>query len=217
MLSDIRQRTNQENSTFVTDAELTEYLNQELAELHGRLVYTQGQPLLRSEYPITVTAGTATYPLAADFLSVQEVMATINGSSGFLRPFMASEHGYLSSTGAALPYMPVMYRVQGDNIEFRPATQSFAATVYYTPACPRLVNPGDPFDGFNGWEMAAIAGACAQVMAKEESDPSFFFNIKQGWIQQIEKLAAHRDMSNPERVQDVERYADFPPGTWWLG
>jgi hypothetical protein len=58
MLLDVRQRTNQENSTFVTDAELTEYLNQELAELWTRLVLNQGQPHFRSSTTIPVVPPT---------------------------------------------------------------------------------------------------------------------------------------------------------------
>ncbi len=221
MLTDIRQRTNMENSTFVTDAELTEYLNQELAELHGRLVYNQGQPLIRSQTTINVVSPTAVYSLPADFLAVQEVTATVNGVTGNIRPFMMSEHGLLTSPGAVLPYLPVMYRVQGNNIEFRPATQSFTATLYYTPSCPRLVNPADTFDGYNGWEMAAIYGACAIVAAKEETDMAAFHEQrKAGIVQQIEKLAAHRDMSMPERIQDVRddgtEWIQGGPLGWWL-
>src|SRR5690349_4605248 len=130
MLLDIRQRTNQENSTFVTDAELTEYLNQELAELWGRLVYNQGQPHLRSSTTVDVTAGTALYPLPADFWSMQEVTATINGVTGFVQPFMVSERAALSSETAQLIYSPIRYRIVADNIEFLPSTQSFTATLY---------------------------------------------------------------------------------------
>ncbi len=56
-----------ENSEFVTDDEITEYLNQELAELHGRLTSNEQQPHFRSQNNISVVSGTALYALPADF------------------------------------------------------------------------------------------------------------------------------------------------------
>lgn len=219
MISDVRLRTNQENSTFVTDSEITEYINQELAELWTRLVMAQGQPHYRSSTTISVVTPTAIYALPADFWTVQEVSGTANGSTFNLRPFMANEHAALSSTGIFAPYGPVMYRIQAGNIEFRPATESFTATVYYTSYQPRLVAGSDTFDGFNGFEMCAIAGACATVLAKEESDPSFYLSLKDRFYTTAERAAAHRDMSSPERVQDVVGVnTDMDAGRafgWW--
>ena len=204
LLLDIRQRTNQENSTFVTDAELTEYLNQELAELWGRLVLNQGQPHLRSSTSVSVVSGTALYALPADFWTLQEVTGTQNGVTGSILPFSAAEHAILTNGSALLPFGSVRYRIQASNIEFRPATESFTATVYYTPCQPRLSAGADTFDGFNGYEVAAIYGVCATVLAKEESDPSFYAGQKERICRHIVALAAHRDMSNPERVNDVQ-------------
>lgn len=193
-----------ETSTFVTDAELTGYLNTALADLWGRLVLNQSQPFYRSQTTIDVVLGQNLYPLPADFLTLQEVTATLGGVTGSLRPFMPAEHGPLSSLPARLSSVPTLYRVQGDNIEFQPVTQAFTATVYYSPCQPVLDDPSDTFDGFNGWELAAIYDVCATVAAKEESDPSFFLAQRDRMYAQIDRLAAYRDMANPERVQDVE-------------
>lgn len=206
LLLDVRQRTNQENSTFVTDSELTEYLNQELAELWTRLVMAQGQPHYRSTATIPVAAGTATYTIATyapDFWALQEMTATRNGVVAPMVPFMPIEHAGLTSTSLYASFHPVRYRIQGSLIEFRPATEGFTATMYYTPFQPRLTVGTDTFDGFNGFEMCAVAGVCATVLAKEDSDPSFYVGQKERFYAVTERAAAHRDMSNPERVQDV--------------
>lgn len=215
MLQDVRQRTNQENSTFVTDAEITEYLNVELAELWGRLVLNQGQPHFRSQTAIHVVANVALYALPADFWTLQGVEATYGGITRPMVPFMPSEHAELASALKVEPFTLARYRIQANNIEFLPSNNAFDATVFYTPACPRLVNPSDLFDGFNGYEVAAIYGACATVLAKEESDPSFYVGQRERIYQQIDRLSAHRDMANPERVQDVrDRRLAFPFG--WI-
>jgi hypothetical protein len=207
MIQDVRQRTNQEASTFVTDSEITEYLNQEIAELYARIVQAQGPAHYRSTGTIPVTAGTALYPFASygmsDFWQLQSVEATIGGVTGRLRPFMQAEHAFFSNAGAIAFQTPIRYRVQANQIEFLPSTTTFSAVVFYTPAPPRLVSGTDTFDGFAGYEVAAIYGACATVLQKEESDPNFYMGQRDRIYRHIESVAAQRDANEPERVQDV--------------
>ncbi len=214
MILDVRQRTNQEESTFVTDSEITEWLNQGIAELQVRLAINEGQPHFRSSQTITVTAPTALYALPATFWAAQEVTATVNGSTMAMLPFMPHERAALITQSPAWPiYKAVQYRIQAGNIEFRPATESFTAEVFFHPTQTRLVAGSDVWDGFNGYEMAPIYDTCAQVCAKEESDPGFFLSQRDRIYKLIEQAAQHRDMANPERVVDVLTYD--PLG--WLG
>lgn len=214
LISDVRSRTNLENSTIVTDAEITEFLNQELAELWSRLFLGEGQPHQRSANTITVTSGTALYPLPSDFWTMQEVTATIGGGVVAVHPFMPLEHAGLQSAGAAGAIGPVCYRVQANNIEFLPANATFVATLYYTPCAPRLVAPSDTWDGFNGYEMAAIYGACATALDKAGRDPSFNMAQRDRVYTLVDAVAARRDNSHPERIQDVR--CDFDDATTWL-
>lgn len=207
LIADVRQRTNQESSTFVTDAEVTEYVNQEIAELYARIVQAQGPVHYRTSSSISVTSGTALYSLPADFWQLQAVEATIGGVTGRLRPFMPVEHPWLANGGTYAWVAPVRYRLQANQIEFLPATQSFTATLYYTAAPPRLVSGSDTFDGFAGYEMAAIYGACAVVLQKEESDPGFYLSQKERIYQHIQAVASQRDANEPERVQDISESA----------
>lgn len=211
LIADVRQRTNQENSTFVTDAEITEYLNQEIADLYTRIVQAQGPEHYRASSSLSVVSGTALYPLPADFWQLQAVEATLGGITGRLRPFMQSEHARLQNAQPFGWYSPIRYRLQANNIEILPATQTFAATLFYTPAPPRLVNPGDLFDGFAGYEVAAIYGACATVLQKEESDPGFYLAQRERIYARVASLAAQRDANEPERIQDVTA-SDWPFG-----
>lgn len=212
LIADVRQRTNQENSTFVTDAEVTEYLNQEIAELYGRIVQAQGQEHYRASSTIPVVSGTALYALPADFWQLQALEATLGGITGRLRPFMQVEHARLQNAQPFAWYSPIRYRLQANNIEILPATQTFTATLFYTPAPPRLVNSGDLLDGFAGYEAAAIYGACATVLQKEESDASFYIGQRERIYRHIDAVAAQRDANEPERIVDVTA-SDWP----WTG
>jgi hypothetical protein len=117
---------------------------------------------------------------------------------------MSMEHAPLTNTSTPWGMVsPVRYRVQGNMLEFLPPTWTFPATAYYTPACPRLLTGTDTFDGFNGFEVAAIYDTCAVVLAKEESDPSFYMQQRDRIYKHIDSLAATRDQGMPDRVQDV--------------
>lgn len=210
LIADCRMRAGMENSTFVTDAEITEYLNQELAELHGRLALNQAHPFLRSSSTISVLAGTALYSLPDTFWRLDELVGVINGITVEIRPFMRSERAPLINNGAWGDYLPVFYRLQGSQIELRPATQTFTATLYYTPCATRLSAGSDTFDGYNGFEMAAIYGTVATMLAKEESDYSFYAMQKDRIYLHIDSLAQERDGAYPDRVQDVVGWGEDP-------
>lgn len=204
LIADVRQRTQMENSEFVTDPEITEYLNQELAELHARLTANEGQPHFRTSTTISVTSGTALYALPADFWKVQEVTCTFDGIVRPMEPFVPRERAHLSNGQLIYPYtVAPMYRIQAGNIEVLPSNRNLTVTLYYVSSSPRLVNGSDTVDGFNGYEVAAIYGACATLLQKEESDPSFYLGLKERIFRHIDAMAAQRDASHPERVTDV--------------
>jgi hypothetical protein len=205
MVTDVRQRTNQENSDLCSDDEIGEYLNQELAELWSHVVQGSGQPYYRVEAPpIDVTVGTALYSLPADFWRAQELVAKYNGRTFKLRPFMTGERAGLidSIDWPGRPWECEMYRIQGEQIEFLPNRHPMTVTLFYTPNCPRLALTGS-FDGINGWEVAAIYGACATVQAKEETDPSFYAGQRERIYKMIDSMVPHRDGGETERIQDV--------------
>ncbi len=204
LILDCRQRANMENSTFCTDAEITEYLNQEIAELWARLVQGEGHPHYRASQAYTVTASTNVQGIPGTFWRVQEVTALIGGWNGALTPFMAQERARLINVGTLNnSTCAPQYRIQAGNIEFLPTTQDFTATLFFTPCQPRLVAGSDVFDGFNGYEMACIHGTVATMRAKQDEDASFYLGQKERILNLIDSLAGQRDASAPERVQDV--------------
>jgi hypothetical protein len=205
LIAAVRTRTNLENSTFVSDTEITEYLNEEYAELVGRLTLNEGQPHYVSTETISISDADSLYALPADFWKVLRVTATIDGITRDMSPFMEGERADLQNTqyfSAAFSDGP-RYRIVGDNIEVLPNTQSFTIELRYIRSCPFLVAGSDTVDGFNGYEAAMVSGACALVREKEETDPSFFERRKERLYRLIDAHAAQRDASHPERVTDV--------------
>lgn len=218
MIDAVRRNTdNRDSQAFVTDADIKEILNEELAELHARMTANEGQPHFRSQQDIAVTAGTALYALPVDFYRVQEVVANIDGINMPMDPFMARERADLLNAQyffAGYRTGP-RYRIQADNIEVLPTTRSFTLSLFYLRACPRLEEVTDTTDGFDGYENAAIFGASATVQVMEETDPSFYIGKKMAIMQQIDAQAAMRDASAPERAGDVTGDLEFFPNMGW--
>lgn len=217
LVTSVRRRTNLETSEFVTDAEITEYLNEEWAELQAKLTSGEGAPHFVSTTTINVAVGTTLYPLPADFYKLLRCVATIDSVTRDMQPFMEGERADLMNT----QYFTAMftggprYRVQADNIEILPVNRAFNVEVRYISSCPFLVDGSDTVDGFNGYEQAIIAGACALVREKEETDPSFFERRKQRIYGLIDAFSHQRDASHPERVTDVTGGLNTLYD-WWL-
>lgn len=201
----VRQRTNMENSEFITDGEIKDNINEEWAELYGRVSLAENQPHYVNTTTIAVSQPTTLYALPADFWKVLNVSCTVDNVTRDMDPFMEGERAELHNGQFFTLGYPVAarYRVQGDNIEILPVSRSFTVNLRYVRACPVLIDGSDTLDGINGYEAVVIAGACALVREKEESDPSFFERRKERLWRAIDALAAQRDASRPERVLDV--------------
>jgi hypothetical protein len=214
LLTDVRQRAQMENSPFVTDSELTEWINQSIAELYDLLVAARGQ-----EYYLATTAsqntvpGIDTYSLPADFYQLLGVDVTLNASDVVaLKPYMFQERNAYKIAGIWSAGTPIFYRLKAGNISFIPnPTGAYPFVLHYIPVSQRLLLPNDAFDGINGWEEYVVVDAAAKALEKEESDASSLYKRKAERAKQIEGLAPARDAGHPERVTDVHESS----GRWW--
>jgi hypothetical protein len=217
IIASVRERTNLENSEFVSDEELTDMINEEYAELFGRLTLGEGQAHFVTTDTISVVAGTVAYDLPDDFWKLLRLRASIDGIVRDMHPFTEGERAELENSQTFATFLTggPRYRIQGPQVEILPSTRSFTATIRYIHAAPFLVAGDDEFDGFNGYEAAVIAGVCAMVREKEETDPSFFERRKDRIYRLIDAHAAQRDASHPERVTDVTGGLSGPLD-WWV-
>jgi len=213
LVADVRNRTGLEFSELVDDPEILEFLNQEFAELKSHLRRNEGQPHDRSTHPIAVRAGTSLYDLPLDFWELLGVEATIGGLTRPMDPYMERERASLQNSQLFGTLASPMYRLASrTQIEILPATLTFTLLIKYVAGAVRLKLgqvPPQAIDGFNGYEMAAVYGACASCREKEETDPSFFEGRKARIYALIDANAAQRDAGTPERVTDVTGGLDY--------
>lgn len=219
LIQSVRRRANIENqSAFITDAEITEYLNAGLASLYDMLVQAGGQPWFRNSYTITTTGNTSSYALPPDFYVMQSVDCLLgNISSGGIptitaRPYMEFERNRYKYYPGWLFGTPIYYRLQGQQITFIPAPSgSFSVILNYYPTFVKLTNGDDSFDGVNGWEEYAVWKAVADCLGKDMSDPSYALGKAGELERKIVSMSELRDAGAPERMteSDADGWPNF--------
>lgn len=213
----IRQRCNFENSQFVTDTELTSYINQSYFELYDLIVQKYGDNYyVQTPYVFTTDGVTQFYPLPSDFYKLLGVdLALSNTVDSFvtIRPFNFSDRNRYAVPNFQSFYgvTNLRYRLNNNSLWLTPipaANQTIR--IFYVPEMTTLVSGTDTVDGISGWTEYIIVDGCIKCLEKEESDVSVFMAQKQALIQRIEAAAENRDAANPMTVSDTQ-YSDF----WW--
>lgn len=201
LISDTRRAADMEGSTFVSDAEITRYLNQSATELYDLLV-EKAQDFYVTSGTVSVVAGTSSYALPAAFYKILSVEVPLGGENPYiLSPFAWSDRYKYSDEGWGRG--PVAYQVRGGNIHFVPEPEgSYTVTVWYIPAFTDLSAGGDTLDGVNGWEEYVTTDAAIKCLRKEESDVSLLMAQKELLRERVLKMA-HRDQGEPNRIIDV--------------
>lgn len=208
-----RQRADMENTQFVSDSELNDYLNASAAELNDLLIGTYEDYRL-STYSISVVAGTASYNLPSDFYKLRGVDLVLDnvGNAVTLKPFNFGErNAYMfTPTWNVVGLAYLRYHIKDDQIMFVPVPNN-ASTVklWYIPCITRMSSDSDTLDGVNGYEEYVIIDAAIKMKIKEESDISELLAQKQAMKMRIEAMAAGRDAGMPEKVSDVTKQASL--------
>lgn len=210
LITRVRRRADIESAADrFSDAEITDNLNESITELYDVLLSAYGQDYYRAASPTTLIPTQSIYSLPSNFLSLISVDLYYGTPSNYvfsLRPFMESERNeYRWAAGLAIS-TPAYYRLRAANIELIPIpTSAMTLQINYVPTPTLLVNPGDTFDGINGWEEYAVLDAAIKCCIKDEAtDVAASLEARKAVIaQRIKERATERDAGQPERIQDV--------------
>jgi len=178
---------------YVASTEENVLIDQALAELHNELA-SKCHDLFLSSSSITVTAGTASYSLPADFLLARQVMLSSGGYEYPLTQYAITQKGdiaidctYGTGTRASTiyPNWNKYYKVAGTKLWVYPKSWSGTVVLYYVPMATAFAGDSTNIpDSYPlGSESFIIARVAAALLAKEESDPSF-------WIQEASRIKA---------------------------
>jgi len=212
MLSRARRLAQMEGgsaSSFVTDAEVEQWLNDGLRDLYDLLIAARGEDYYAASSTISLSAGV--YTLPSDFYRAVEVIL-YDGSRYYSadRVELADLAGTLNATigGAGADISGIRYRIAANTVALHPFPTSSAVKVvlWYLPTMT-TVGSGGSFDGINGWEEYAVLSAAIRMLKKEGTlDIAQALEVERQRIEQrIGRLASTRDAGRPKRIADTRR------------
>lgn len=225
LIQAVRQRSDMVNSQFVTDSEVTSYINQSYFELYDLLVQSYGDdyyvaPALQFQtdgstflYPLPDGTLYSGAPAFYKLLGVDLELANQTDSFVTIKNFMFGDRNRYAVPNFQSFYgvTNMRYRLQGNSLWLTPIPASGQTIqIWYVPRLNQLVNPSDTADGISGWTEYIICDGAIKCMQKEESDCSVLVGQKADLIKRIESASENRNAGDPPRVVDTQ-YNDF----WW--
>jgi hypothetical protein len=195
-----------ENTEFVTDEELTDYINSSASELYDILVTKFEDYYTKDPVLFNIASGN-TYNLPSDFYKLRGVDEDFgSGDFAALERFNFNQRNRrnLSINRPALGVTSKKYRIFGKKLMISPEDQATGNyRLWYIPQYDPMVNPTDELDVVMGWEEYVIVDAAIKCLQKEESDTQVLQGQKASLYQRIEIASQNRDAENPETMTDV--------------
>jgi len=200
----VRQRAQMENSTFITSAEMLSYINASGCELYELLVAARGKEYYLSSQTIVTTSGVSGYALATNFYEVVGIDLAVGGRSVTLQRYEFAERNRFQNPVVVPALTPLVYGIEGTTLRLLPTpTSAQTVTVWYVPAPTLYTTTDSTFDGIAGWEEYIVVDCAIRCLQKQESDVSAFMAQKEQLRRRIQSMATMRDRSQAPRVTDV--------------
>ena len=233
------QRADRLNTEFVTQSELTSYINQSLYELYDLLIDVYEDYFKAPSAIFTTTGGNQSiYPMPNGVLTFQRQ----NTVTGALESYVAepiykllgvdmglnignngwvtiNKFNYIDRNKFFFPnsgstiygVFNVQYRWLGSNIELIPVPSAGQPIrINYIPRLRQLLLPQDTTTtSISGWLEYVITDVAIKVLVKEESDITALMAQKMALKKRIEESANNRDAGRPDTISDVRGYG------WW--
>ncbi len=201
-----RQQADMEFSTFVSDQELTSYINDSLKDLYDLLVQA-GEFYFVSSYEFQTSSGVDSYALPSDFYKVIGVDYRLG--TGEARSMMRANwqdrnkytnFPFFNTT----QYAFYKYMLVNDSLTLMPTPgASETIKVWYAPLLADLVNDADTVNVISGFDSWVIADVCIKMLSKEESDIQPFLLMKQDCEKRIQKMKRDRIQGDTSTIADV--------------
>ena len=214
-----RQRADQVNSEFVTDAELNGYLNNSWSELYDILVSKYQDDYFLTSTSITVTSGTSSYSLPSDFYKARGVDLNINTNQN--TPLQRYTFADRTRDSLVRYARDVKYRIQANNIVFAPSPSNNTATLWYIPH-PRKLQSVTPSAISRGSTTTWTVPSTHSFVAGDKINAIGFFatnyNVEQT-VSSVTSTTVVTDLnssalSDPTVYGTLESMQDFVNAGW---
>jgi len=202
-----RRRADMENSSFVSDAEIQDYLNSSISELHDYMVKSYEDYFVSEQaYSVPIATGGANLP--DDFYKALGVDYNSGGITSTLRAYSFSERNVYNTPYAVIDRLAEpMYKVEGNKIKLIPNnSQSGSITLYYVPQATQFSSTVTEIENvIPGFEEYVVVATAIRMLMKEESDVSAPERERQQLASRIIRAITPRDVSGSFAIRDVRK------------
>jgi len=215
----VRERADQENSLFCSDAEVNRYISASHAELYDLLVRANPE-FYQKEQTITGDGSASTFAVASDYYGTVGVdyryTTGVYRSLDRIPPSERNMYDY-SATGIAIGYRFTYNTATPTTplLQLLPTPQN--GDVYrhiYTVAPSVLSDDTDIVDGVAGWEEYIVIDAAIKCLEKEESSTSALVARKQAMLDRIQTMAENRTIESSGRIGTSSGGGISDPASW---
>lgn len=217
----IRNRTDMMNDEFITDDELTDYINLSAGELDDLLVQTYDDYKLTSTQ-LTIETGNSV-PLPSDYYKVRGVETIVNGIQPYtIRPYNFQERNNYYGNGFGTSGFPYncFYRVADGYMTIEPLNNSPGTyTFFYTPTFVNFVSPADSLPAYmdvQSWHQYITLDVAIMVKTKTEEPEvaQTFMMLKEQMRQRILTMSKGRSQGE---AKTMTRIRTRKGGGWGRG
>lgn len=214
LISRVRSRADMQNSTFVTDAEITTWLNLGGAELYDMLVDANEDYFTISAVSTVPQGGSAVTP-PADFYKLRGLDVAVGPKWRAVdqinfRDRNTNDDSWFNGLYGIVAQ--VRYRIVHNQVDLMPVNRAPGTyRLWYIPAFPKLVTSAQelpPSMSNFGWDEYMVLYAAERCLAKEESPVTDVKAERMEIATRIEKMAANRQLDRPDTVADTGWYYD---------
>jgi len=177
LIARVRERADMEYSQFVSDAEITHYVNDEIFDVYAKMVNVDDGKLFGTVSPTLTQIGNNSYQLPSNFMRLVDV--NIYSGSRWVPAYEADSQDYLNLLSRQytgdydVQYFLKLNQDQGRYELFLfPAKAVANIGVRYIPEAPRLTLGSDTLKWPSNWHEAVVLGAAIKCLQKEESESS---------------------------------------------
>lgn len=202
-----RRRADMENSTFVTDAEIQDYLNSSISELHDYMVKSY-EDYFVSEQTYNAPLATGGANLPDDFYKALGVDYESGGITSTLKAYSFTERNVYNTPYAVIDRLAEpMYKIEGTKIKLIPGnSQSGTITLYYVPQATQFSASVTEIENvIPGYEEYVVVATAIRMLMKEESDVSALERERQQLASRIIRAISPRDVSGSFAIRDVRK------------
>jgi len=213
MIADVRKLSDMEDTDYVSDDEITGYINDANREATMILGESYEDWNLSSD-DITTVAGTRDYGVAADFIRLRKVMYVRDSGLSTEREYPLRRANWSETDGGPLlERIPRRFRLQGSNIRLFPMPQAVLDYRYYYLAAPTTLTKTQLSVEFQyGLDRFCVWDAVVKCLIKEKSPSKEATNERDRHLAMAVRSADNRDASEAMTVQDVQYGSN---DDWW--